>query len=470
MVIISDDWTESFRPQSLDQIKGNPKAVAQLRDWARSWQDGRPSKKAVVLIGPPGVGKTSSAIALANDMGWGLVEMNASDQRTGDAIRQVALRASYSNTFTAEGDYLSVSEGGRKLILLDEADNLFGREDKGAVPAIVELIKETRQPVILIVNDFYGLSRKSSALKSNTLQISFYRPRSNETAKILSSIAKQKGVQANDRTLLSIADNSKGDIRAAVRDLESLALGRDSLSEADADLLSGRILRKDMYDLMGAVFRSNDPAKAHKTMSEIDESPDHVMLWLDENMPYEYRQPGELMRGYEKLSRADVFLGRVRRRQYYRFWSYASDLMSFGVSQARQTRPSDSQRFHFPGYLMKMSRSKAVRGLKDGVTAKIAEHCHTSTARARHDILPSIQTMVQNNSALRCHLVQALDLDVEELAFLMDEKIDSPVVKAAMRGEEDPPMPKARLLDREPGRPEPSKPLPPKGQKSLLQF
>ncbi|MDD3398600.1 MAG: replication factor C large subunit, partial [Candidatus Methanomethylophilaceae archaeon] len=323
---ISDDWTESFRPQSLDHIKGNPKAVAQLRDWARSWQDGRPSKKAVVLIGPPGVGKTSSAIALANDMCWGLVEMNASDQRTGEAIRQVALRASYSNTFTSDGDYLSVSDGGRKLILLDEADNLFGREDKGAIPAIVELIKETRQPVVLIVNDFYGLSRKSSALKTNTLQISYYRPRANETAKILANIARIKGIQANERTLLGIADNANGDIRAAVRDLESLSLGRESLTEEDADLLSGRILRKDMYDLMGAVFRSNDPSRAHRTMSEIDESPDHVLLWLDENIPYEYRQAGELMRGYEKLSRADIFLGRVRRRQYYRFWSYASDL------------------------------------------------------------------------------------------------------------------------------------------------
>jgi len=467
---ISDDWTESFRPQSLDHIKGNPKAVAQLRDWARSWQDGRPSKKAVVLIGPPGVGKTSSAIALANDMGWGLVEMNASDQRTGEAIRQVALRASYSNTFTSDGDYLSVSDGGRKLILLDEADNLFGREDKGAIPAIVELIKETRQPVVLIVNDFYGLSRKSSALKTNTLQISYYRPRANETAKILANIARIKGIQANERTLLGIADNANGDIRAAVRDLESLSLGRESLTEEDADLLSGRILRKDMYDLMGAVFRSNDPSGAHRTMSEIDESPDHVLLWLDENMPYEYRQAGELMRGYEKLSRADIFLGRVRRRQYYRFWSYASDLMSFGVSQARQTRPTDSQRFRFPGYLMKMSRSKAVRGLKDGVTAKIAEHCHTSTARARHDILPFIQTMVKENSALRCNLVNTLDLDIEELAFLMDEKIDSPAVKAAMRGEEDVPVAKAKPVEREPGRPEPSKPRPPKGQKSLLQF
>ncbi|MGE4274722.1 MAG: DNA polymerase III subunit delta, partial [Candidatus Methanomethylophilaceae archaeon] len=344
-------------------------------------------------------------------------------------------------------------------------------EDKGAVPAIVELIKETRQPVVLIVNDFYGLSRKSSALKTHTLQISFYRPRASETAKILSAIASAQGVQANDRTLMSIAENSQGDIRAAVRDLESLALGRATLVEADTGNLTGRVVRKDMYDLMSSIFRSNDATKAHRTMSEIDESPDYVLLWVDENMPYEFRQPGELVKGYEKLSRADIFLGRVRRRQYYRFWSYASDLMSFGVAQARITRPSHSSRFRFPGYLMKMSRSKSVRNLKDGVTAKIGEHCHTSSSRARQDILPFLQAIAKENASFRCHLVRALDLDADELAFIMDDKIDSPLVKAAMAGEEGPPIRKVPAQEKaRPERPEPSKPLPPKGQKSLLQF
>ncbi|MCL2786809.1 MAG: AAA family ATPase [Methanomassiliicoccaceae archaeon] len=202
---MSEDWTEKYRPDGLSRIIGNPKAVSDLRGWAASWNSGTPDKRAAVLMGSPGVGKTSAAIALANEMGWDLVEMNASDQRTGDAIRSVALKGANFNTFSDSGSYLDVKEGGRKLIVLDEADNLFGREDRGALPAISELIRSAKQPVILIVNDFYELSRKSDAIKSGTLQITFMRPRSTEIVKALGTIAKSENISVSEEALSTIA-------------------------------------------------------------------------------------------------------------------------------------------------------------------------------------------------------------------------------------------------------------------------
>src|SRR3979490_2746338 len=85
-------WGEKYRPKDLNDVVGNPTAVSELRKWAASWQRGRPEKKAVVLQGPPGIGKTSAALALANEMGWSVVEMNASESRNADAIRKVASR------------------------------------------------------------------------------------------------------------------------------------------------------------------------------------------------------------------------------------------------------------------------------------------------------------------------------------------------------------------------------------------
>lgn len=461
---MSQDWTEKYRPNTLSHIIGNPKAVGTLRDWAQSWTDGKVAKKAVVIMGNPGIGKTSAAVALANDMGWGLVEMNASDQRTGDAIRSIALRGAYSNTFSDDGSYLSTSEGGRKLIVLDEADSLFGREDKGALPAIVELIRETKQPVILIVNDFYALSKKSSAIKSDTLQISFMKPRSTEIVKRLKNISSEENVDISESALNIIAENSHGDMRAAVRNLESVSFGRKTVTEEDASKLSDRIVKKDIYDLMNAVFRKNDAAEARRLMRDVDESPDHVELWMDENLPYEYRDHGDLVRGYERLSKADIFMGRVHRRQYYGLWSYASDMMSCGLATSKMGKTRNNERFRFPMYLMKMSRSKSVRNLKNGICLKLAVMMHTSTSRISNDVLPSLKIMLKNDPEMRVWIVNEADLEAEEIAFLLNEKIDSKNVKDAMKGIVEKEVLPDIMEERTP------KPEPPKSQKSLFEF
>src|SRR5256712_12402057 len=152
---------------------GNPTAIAELQKWALSWEKGSPEKRPVILAGPPGTGKTSAALALANDMGWAVVEMNASDKRNADSVRKVALRGAITQTFTDAGEFLTTAAGGRKLVILDEADNLFGREDSAGIGAIVDTIRKAGQPIALIANDFYALSRRSSCLRSLRRAVKF---------------------------------------------------------------------------------------------------------------------------------------------------------------------------------------------------------------------------------------------------------------------------------------------------------
>src|SRR5512136_787242 len=161
---MQDEWTEKYRPKSLSQIVGNEYAVSSMRRWGESWRRGSPRLKALVLRGEPGIGKTSAALALAKDMGWDFIEMNASDHRNAASIKAVAGAGSANQTFSASGEFLSSSRGKRKLIILDEADNLFGHEDSGGAKAIVDTIRESGQPIVLIVNDFYELSRRAPAI------------------------------------------------------------------------------------------------------------------------------------------------------------------------------------------------------------------------------------------------------------------------------------------------------------------
>ncbi|MDR0523682.1 MAG: replication factor C large subunit [Candidatus Methanoplasma sp.] len=426
---MAQDWTEKHRPRALSEIAGNPAAADALLAWAKSWERGIPPKRAAVLMGPPGVGKTSAACALASDMGWDLVEMNASDQRTGDAIREVAARGSMSGSLDGGS--------GRRLVVLDEADNFFGNADRGAMPAVSELIKKTRQPLILIVNDFYALSKKSSAAKSDTLQITFRKPSAASVAKVLRKIAAAEGVEIDDEAIAGIAANAGGDVRAAVRDMESIAQGGGALTAADAGLLSERDSRSDMYAVLDMIFRKRDPSGARKALSKADADPETAILWIDENLPHEY-SGGDLVRGYERLARADVFLGRVHRRQHYGFWSYAGDMMTAGVAAARLGGEVSRDRLRFPSYLSKMSRSKAVRASRAAVCLKLAILLHTSTKRIEQDVLEPLRWIASRDPAAAAALVRDGGLEPEELGFLLGEKADSAAVKAAARAAEEP--------------------------------
>jgi len=457
------DWTEKYRPQSLDDVIGNPAAVNALRSWAEAWRKGIPEKRAVVLIGTPGIGKTTSAEALARDMGWSVIEMNASDQRTGDAIENIAVRGSKFNTFSDDGLYMDSGKGERKLIILDEADNFFGNTDRGAIPVITRLIKETLQPVILIVNDYYELTRKCSAAKTDTIQITFQKPKVPSMVKALNKIAENEGVTVDPGVMEIIAEKASGDMRAAVRNLESLCLGQSHVTIEMADTVSSRDKRNDMYSLMSAIFRSSDAMKARRMLMDTDTDPPELELWVDENLPYEFLDNGDLVRGYEKLSRADIFLGRVNRRQYYGFWSYAGDTMSAGINTARMTNRYSRDRLHFPSYLSKMSRSKNVRALRKSIDLKLAIYLHTSTRRVDLDILPYVKQIVSNDPALRLSITRELELEPEELGFLMDKKPDSKDVKAVFMELESLPVRRSEpQVDEVPKQPpkEQSKPAP----------
>ncbi len=150
---------ERLRPSRLDEIVGNPRARAELRAWAEAWRGPKvPARRAALLAGPPGVGKTTAALAVASEMGWTVVEMNASDARNQSAIERVAGRASLSHTL---GEYGGPRGDRRALLLLDEADCLSGRSSESsrpvrAPPPLAEFLRG-RYGTVEALNTAWGL-------------------------------------------------------------------------------------------------------------------------------------------------------------------------------------------------------------------------------------------------------------------------------------------------------------------------
>ena len=150
---------------------------------------------------------------------------------------------------------------------------------------------------------------------------------------------------------------------------------------------------------------------------------------MDENLPHAYPDPEDLKRGYSLLSKADLFVARVLIRQNFTFWSYATDLMSYGINASRTKRGHEYVRFQFPMYLMKMSRHKAQKGIKNAIGLKIGGACHTSVRGAVQDILPYFKWLYQKNKDFRLAATVDYALEPEQSAFLLDEKVDSSAVK-----------------------------------------
>lgn len=421
------DWSEKHRPASLEDLVGNGKAIEELREWAESWNDGTPKERAVVLAGDPGVGKTSAAIALARDMGWGIIEMNASDTRNEEIVRRIAGSGAMNRAFGADGSFTK-EKGGRQLVVLDEADNLFGREDRGGMKAIVEVIREAKQPIVLIVNDLYELQRRNASLKTLARTIKFGKVHSNSIPPALRRIANKEGLTLEVGVDKAIAERAGGDMRSAVNDLQALALGRDVITLKDVEAMGRRDTTGDVWGLLGKVFYGSSLDEARKAAWDLDETPEDIALWIDENIPVMYQNKADMAQAYNTLSKASVFLGRVQRRQQYGLWSYATELMTGGVAVAKRERPSGA-RFQFPSWLRRQSSFKGVREVRKRTATKVGAVLHTSARRAYIDIFPYLRALMKDDDAFCAWVAWQFELEADELAFLMETKSTSAEVK-----------------------------------------
>ncbi len=401
------DWTEKYRPRALSQVAGHNKAIEELRLWAQSWRQGIPRDRAVVLYGRAGTGKTTAAHALANEMGWEVIELNASDQRTAAIIERVAGSASQMSTLG----------GMRRLIILDEADNIHGNADRGGERAIIGLIKETGQPIILIANELYDMS---AGLRGACKPIQFNAVMWRSMIPVLRRITEAEGVTCGPAILEKIAGNANGDLRSAINDLQAVAQGRSRV-EPDDIITGERDTKESIFKVMAKIFKGVDIIKAHEATFNLDENPEDFIHWVDENLPLEYTQADDLEEGYRNLSRASLFLGRVRRRQNYNMWRYAGVMMTAGIVAARSRRYTGFVKFQPPSLWKKLGQTKGTRSIRDLTAKKIGAYCHVSMSYARSHLLPFFRMMMKDDKYAPS-VAALLTLEPEEIAFLIESK------------------------------------------------
>ncbi|MCS7121659.1 MAG: replication factor C large subunit [Archaeoglobaceae archaeon] len=416
-------WVEKYRPKTLKDVVTKKEILEKALLWANKWKSGE-RQKPLLLAGPPGVGKTSLALALANTMGWEVVELNASDQRSFEVVQKIVGTGVLNETISDEGEFFSSSKGRLKLIVLDEVDNIDKKADFGGEAALIRIIKQNpRQPIILIANDPYILSLE---LRNLTEIVTFSRIASSGIVKVLEKICLQEGIKTNKKVLEKIAENAGGDLRAAINDLQAIAEGKKEITEDDL-VVGKRVQETDVFKVMQKIFKTSYSGVYNEAML-LDESPEDLLHWISENVALEYSGKS-LFNAHLSLSRADIFLGRVKRRQYYRLLRYATFLMTVGVQQAKFEVKKEFTKYQRPKVWQMLFQSKESREKLDRILSKISKYSHISKSKAKFEIYPYLKILLNSLDLEKAATVAVFyDLSEEDLNFIVGEEKASKII------------------------------------------
>jgi replication factor C large subunit len=387
-------WPERYRPKSLEQLVGNTDTIRTLREWISSWRRGIPKKKAILLIGPPGVGKTASIGALSHDLDMELVEFNASDKRNKGSIGTTVWIAATQQTL----------DGRLRIIMLDEVDGLSGTSDRGGVGAILNVIAESVHPIVMTANN--PSSPRLKDLRKNSLVLVFEPLEPSDVMGVLKGIADSQDALVKDKILEEIADRSAGDLRAAISDLEAILRGGYPLEGE----LPSRDIKRNVKETLSRLFMTTDSVAARRVVSEADVDHESLLLWLEQNVHLHLRSTKELDLGFEALSLGDLTLGRIMRKQNWKLLSYVYDFLSAGVATSRQESPFRHVDYTEPNWPLLVWQGNRKQEKKKQILTKLTEFTGVSVRRGARTHQDTIERIIEREPNLKGAFARWLEI------------------------------------------------------------
>ncbi|MEM0490338.1 MAG: replication factor C large subunit [Ignisphaera sp.] len=402
-------WTIKYRPKSINDVIDQDEAKKKILDWIKKWPN--VDKKALLLYGPPGVGKTSLIEAIANDLGYELVELNASDNRRKTDIERIAIRTSLSKSLKGYKN---------KLVLLDEVDGIAVKDDVGGLEAVKVLIESSSIPVIMIANNPWD--PKLRELRELCEMVQFKKLSKTDMKKFLQKICVNEGLECEEEALDYIVERSEGDMRAAINDLQAVGEGQNRITiDMVKLLLRPRDKERDPFETLRMIFSANFSWQAKMALNQSQLDYEQLKLWLEENIPYQYQNANDLSRAYEALSRADVYMGRIIRTGDWDLLSYAIDLMTAGVAFSAKNNPKDKYKwtkYSFPQRITLLSKLKEVREIFDDLAKIIATRLHISTSTAKNEVIPFLRSIFASNTLLAAKIAYSMGFSEKIIEFL----------------------------------------------------
>jgi replication factor C large subunit len=388
-------WVEKYRPQKLSELIGQEEAIEEVENYLENFPNVR--RKALLLNGPPGIGKTTLVHVFAKENKYEIFELNASDLRNkksmNEKLRPVLEQSSLFNK--------------NKIILVDEVDGLSGIQDRGGVSELISLIETTNFPIICAANDAWIQKLSPLRKKVNTIELKDITP--SETKILLKSILEKENKKINEKVLNQIAIKSKGDLRSAINDLEAVS----SMENPEEIFIDERNKKLDIFKAIRHIFQDKATEEMLGTFDKVDMQMDEIILWIEENIPKAYKGE-DLAKAYQRLAKVDLFKGRIYKQQYWRFLVYENIFGSYGISQAKGDKEiSGFKKYSKPERILKIWLNNQKHGKKKTIAIKYAKKTHVGYKRI-------MSQWNEIKSQLKNPIIQKeLKLDQDEIDYVM---------------------------------------------------
>ena len=369
-----------------------------------------PERAAVLLEGPPGIGKTSIVYALANDLNMEVIETNASDTRTREALEN-----KLKETIKSRGIMDFVTQSKEKLILIDEIDGIYGTRDRGAVPTIVDLIQNTQFPIIMCSNAY---KQSLQPLYNKIRKFEVHPLSEDDMIKIAKNILRKENIinlKKDDLDL--IVKKNNGDLRGVINDIQGITQGSTEIDNKDLIYSLNRDSTEEIFALIRDLFQKATTLREVRDLTDkSDVDYNFLYKWVNENLPTFIKINKELANAYENLSLADETFGRIRKNQYWALLPYFYDLFAGGVSLAQSHKTSGFRRVLFPRYII--GGAFSLTNAEKDLIEKINRTYDISQIEAIQDFIPFLKILCSSSRRQLKNISDWLELNAKEKKLL----------------------------------------------------
>jgi len=363
-------WSEKYRPQNISAMIGNDDVRKQFVTWFEKWVIGA---KPLLLVGPPGIGKTTMCTLSGKQFGYDMISLNASDIRNKKNIQEILSPVLGSQTVL-----------GQPMIFIDEVDGIHGRSDYGGVEALINILKEPTVPIVLAANNDSSDKMKKIKKVVKTIQVNPLPP---ELLKLhLEMILEKENAKIKSERLIKLIADSNGDIRSMINSAQALVTGFEPNIERTFESLN-------IEDGINAFFKSQSLEEARVVLFSLRIDPREKINAFYSSIVTSNIPVDQMQKSLEIISDADILYGKIMKTQNWRLLRYLDSIL---LSLYTKNSPVRYTQYNLSWPLLNRIRWDGSK-LKS-ITSIFSKKFHVSQSVFSTFFFPYILSMKKNDS------------------------------------------------------------------------